>query len=145
VTHRHAAVLAGCKRTAASAGAVAKPINKELDREKDGVLRIESIAAASDNLWPLAANMKRHISIAVPFWPSSCKRNVRERGCRVNSGTVDAQATAQPGCEKTPPGQPLRKLSLPVANLAINLGPLVSPIQQGEMHELFIKRKSSKA
>ena len=43
-------------------------------------------AAVSDNLWPLAANTKRHISIAVPLWPSSCKRNVRERGCRVNSG-----------------------------------------------------------
>jgi hypothetical protein len=102
-------------------------------------------AAVADSLWPLAANMKRHISIAVPFWPSSCTRNVRERGCRVNSGTVDAQATAQPVCEETPPDQSLRKPSLPVANLAINLGPLVSPVQQGEANELFIKRKSSQA
>jgi hypothetical protein len=30
-------------------GTAAKPINKELDREKDRVLRIESIAAASDH------------------------------------------------------------------------------------------------
>jgi hypothetical protein len=47
--------------------------------------------------------------------------------------------------EETSPGQPLRKLSLPVANLAINLGPLLSPVQQGEMNELFIKRESSQA
>ena len=80
-----------------------------------------------------AANMKRHISIAVPLWPSSCTRNIRERACRANSGTVDA------------PDQPLRKPSLPVANLAINLGPLVSPVQEGEMNELFIKRESSQA
>ena len=70
-------MLAGCKRTAASAGAAAKPIYKELDSEKGEVLRIEPIAAPPDNLWPLAANMKRPILIAVPLWPSSCKHNVR--------------------------------------------------------------------
>jgi hypothetical protein len=67
----------------------------------------------------------------------------RERRCRVNFGVLNAQATAQPGCEETSPDQPLCKLSLPVANFAINLGPLVSPVQEGEMNELFIKRKSS--
>jgi hypothetical protein len=35
--------------TAAFVGAAAKPTNKELDREKDGVLRIKSIPVASDN------------------------------------------------------------------------------------------------
>ena len=60
------------------------------------------------------------------------------------SATLDAQATAQPGRKETLPDQTLRKLLLPVAILAINLGLLVSPVQEGEMHELFIKRKSSK-
>ena len=61
------------------------------------------------------------------------------------SATLDAQATAQPGRNETLPDRTLRKLSLPVAILAINLGLLVSPIQEGEMHELFIKRKSFQA
>jgi len=60
------------------------------------------------------------------------------------SATLDAQVTALPGRKATLPDQTLRKLSLPVAILAINLGLLVSPVQKGEMHELFIKRKSSK-
>jgi hypothetical protein len=42
-------------------------------------------------------------------------------------------------------GQLLRKLSLRVASLAINPGQLVSPAQEGEMNELFVKRKSSQA
>ena len=66
-------------------------------------------------------------------------------GAESISATLDAQATAQPSCEETLPDQPLRKLSLPVAILAINLGLLVSPVQEGEMNELFIKRKSSQA
>ena len=89
--------------------------------------------------------MQRHISIAVPSWPSMCKRNVRERRCRVNFGTLEPQAIAQPSCEETLAGPTTPQLPLPVANLAINLGPLVSPIQQGEMNELFIKWKSSQA
>jgi hypothetical protein len=56
-----------------------------------------------------------------------------------------ASYRVQPGWEETPPEQRLRKLSLPVADFAINLGPLVSPVQQGEMNELFIKRESSQA
>jgi hypothetical protein len=59
------------------------------------------------------------------------------------SATLDAQATAQPTCEETLPDPPLCKLSLLVAILAINLRLLVSPIREGEMHELFVKRKSS--
>ncbi len=61
------------------------------------------------------------------------------------SATLDAQVTALPGRKETLPDQTLRKLSLPVAILAINLGLLVWPVQEGEMHELFIKRKSSQA
>jgi hypothetical protein len=61
------------------------------------------------------------------------------------SATLDALATAQPDREDTLPEQPLRKLPLPVAILAINLKPLASPVQEGEMNELFIKRKWSKA
>jgi len=61
------------------------------------------------------------------------------------SAMLDAQATAQPTREETLSNQPLCKLSLPVAILAINFRPLVSPIREGEMHELFIKRKSSQA
>jgi len=53
---------------------------------------------------------------------------------------LDAQATAQPSCEETLLDKPLRKLSLPVAILAINLGHLAAPVQEGEMHELFIER-----
>jgi hypothetical protein len=63
----------------------------------------------------------------------------------LTSGTLDPQAIAQLSCEETLPGQPLCKLSLPVAILAINLGQLAFPIQEGEMHELFIERKSSRA
>jgi hypothetical protein len=59
--------------------------------------------------------------------------------------TLDVQDTAQPGRKETLPDQTLRKLSLPVAILAINLGLLVSPIQEGEMHELLIKWKSFQA
>jgi len=61
------------------------------------------------------------------------------------SPSLVAQATAQPGRKETLPDQSLREPSLPVAILAINLGLLVSPVQEGEMHELFIKRKSSQA
>jgi hypothetical protein len=61
------------------------------------------------------------------------------------SASSDAQATAQPGRKETLPDQTLRELSLSVAILAINLGLLVSPVQEGEMNELFIKRKSSQA
>jgi hypothetical protein len=61
------------------------------------------------------------------------------------SATLDARATAQPSCKETLPDQPLCTLSLPVAILAINLGLLVSPVQEGEMNELFVKRKSSQA
>jgi hypothetical protein len=34
---------------------------------------------------------------------------------------IEGAVTAQPGCEETSPDQPLCKLSLPVANFAINL------------------------
>ena len=61
------------------------------------------------------------------------------------SATLDAQATAQPGRKETLPEQTLRELSLSVAILAINLGLLVSPVQEGELNELFIKRKWSQA
>jgi hypothetical protein len=61
------------------------------------------------------------------------------------SATLDAQAIAQPGRKETLPDQILRELSLPVASLAINLGLLASPVQKGDMNELFIKRKSSQA
>jgi hypothetical protein len=47
--------------------------------------------------------------------------------------------------KETLPEQTLRELSLSVAILAINLGLLVSPVQEGEMNELFIKRKWSQA
>jgi hypothetical protein len=47
------------------------------------------------------------------------------------SVTLDAQATAQPGCEETLPDQTLRKLSPWVAILAINLELLVSPVREG--------------
>jgi hypothetical protein len=61
------------------------------------------------------------------------------------SATLDAQATAQPGRKETLPDQTLRELSLSVAIVATNLGLLVSPVQEGEMNELFIKRKWSQA
>jgi hypothetical protein len=61
------------------------------------------------------------------------------------SATLVAEATAQPGRKETLPDQTLRELSLSVAILAINLGLLVSPVQEGEMNELFIKRKWSQA
>ncbi len=61
------------------------------------------------------------------------------------SATLDAQATAQPGRKETLHDQTLRRLSLQVAILAINLGQLASPVQEGEMNELFIKRKSPQA
>jgi hypothetical protein len=61
------------------------------------------------------------------------------------SATLDAQATAQPGRKHTVPDQTLRELSLTVAILAANLGLLVSPAQEGEMNESFIKRKWSQA
>jgi len=48
------------------------------------------------------------------------------------SATLDAQVTALPGRKETLPDQTLRKLSLPVAILAINLGLLVSPVHEGE-------------
>jgi hypothetical protein len=48
----------------------------------------------------------------VPFWPSSCNRDVRERRCGLPFGTLDAQATAQPSCEEALPDRTLRKLSL---------------------------------
>lgn len=51
----------------------------------------------------------------------------------------------KPSCEATVPGEPLCKLSLQAAASAINLGQLASPVQEGEMHELFIERKSSQA
>jgi hypothetical protein len=60
------------------------------------------------------------------------------------SATLDAQATAQPTCEETVPNPSLCKLSLPVAIRAINLRLLVSPIREGEMHDLFVKWNSSK-
>jgi hypothetical protein len=66
-------------------------------------------------------------------------------GAKLAFGTLDAQAIAQPSCDETVPDQPLHTLSLPVAILAISLGLLVSPVQKGEMNELFIKRKSSQA
>jgi hypothetical protein len=66
-------------------------------------------------------------------------------GAELTFGILDAQTTAQLTCKETLPDQPLRTLSLPVVIFAINLGPLASPVQEGEMNELFIKRKSSQA
>jgi hypothetical protein len=66
-------------------------------------------------------------------------------GAELISGTLDPQAIAQPSCEETLPGPTVCKLSLQVASFAINLGLLVSPVQEGETNELFIKRKSSQA
>jgi hypothetical protein len=43
------------------------------------------------------------------------------------------------------PEQPLCTLSLTVAIFAINLRPLASPVEEGELNELFVKRKSSQA
>jgi hypothetical protein len=93
----------------------------------------------------LLSRMGYALRATIPFWPHSCKPNVREGRCGSTFGTLDAQATAQLSCEETSPEQLVRKPSLYVANVAINLRPLVSPIQEGEMHELFIKRKSSQA
>jgi hypothetical protein len=60
------------------------------------------------------------------------------------SATLDAQATAQLAAKKRCPSNHSATLA-PIASLAINLGQLVSPVQEGEMNELFVKRKSSQA
>jgi hypothetical protein len=65
-------------------------------------------------------------------------------GAELIFGALDPQARRNPAAKKRCRAQPSANL-LQVANLAINLGQLVSPIQEGEMHELFIKRKSSQA
>ncbi len=66
-------------------------------------------------------------------------------GAELTFGTLDPQAIEQPSCEETLPGPTICKLSLQFAILAINLRLLASPVQKGEMNELFIKRKSSQA
>ena len=66
-------------------------------------------------------------------------------GAELTFGTLDPQAIAQLSCEETVPG------ATTLQTLALGREPrdqlrtLVSPVQKGEMNELFIKRKSSQA
>ena len=75
------------------------------------------------------------------FWPSSCKRNVRERRCRVNVGHV--------GCASHRAAWPQRNVARPNTpqTLASGRDPRdqLRTAEEGEMNELFIKRKSSQA
>jgi hypothetical protein len=82
---------------------------------------------------------------AVHFGPPRAYATFVSEGAALIFATSDPHTVVRPSREETSLDAPLHRLSLPVANFAINLGPLVSPVQQGEMNELFVKWKSSQA
>ena len=65
-------------------------------------------------------------------------------GAALTFGTLDPQAIARPAAKKRCRTNHSATL-VTVAILAINLEPLLSPVQEGETNELFIKRKPSQA
>ncbi len=60
-------------------------------------------------------------------------------------GILDPQAIAQASCEATLPGPTTLQTLASGREPRDQPRTLVSPVQEGEMNELFIKRKSSQA
>ncbi len=65
-------------------------------------------------------------------------------GAELTFGMLDPQVIAQANCEEILPDQALRN-PRSGRDPRDHLGLLVSPVQEGELNELFVKRKSSQA